>query len=217
MVEVVTLLTAVVSAAAAAVSAWVAVAQWRASRAAHAGAPTSGGVDVGGTGTGPTGGPGRPATGEPPAHPSPGDPVPPEPAPSVSGSGSAPRPPTDWVAPRSLEEPARPSPVTTAPPSPALAWASGVAAVVLALTAVALVGQAAAERDGVNPGEGLAGTVLAVAMLLSVCGATLATWVIITGRSRAPRDQRRAAFAFAGSLAPWFALTVVDLAGGLAG
>jgi hypothetical protein len=53
-------------------------------------------------------------------------------------------------------------------------------------------------------------------MLLSVCGASLAAWVIVTRRSRTARDQRRAALAFAGSLAPWIALTVVDLVRGLA-
>ncbi|MFS0702729.1 hypothetical protein AB6N24_22355, partial [Cellulomonas sp. 179-A 4D5 NHS] len=122
----------------------------------------------------------------------------------------------DWVRPRSLDEHgAREHPPGTPVPSRTLAVAAGVAAVCLALTAAALVGYALDEQDGAAA-DGPAGAVLSIAMLLSVCGASLAAWVIVTRRSRTSRDQRRAALAFAGSLAPWIALTVVDLVRGLA-
>lgn len=211
MVEVITLLTAVVSAAAAAVSAWVAVAQWRESRAARAArgvVPDDGGShrDTGAHEE-PAGGTGRPGPPEQPAPAGPG-------APTGEPTGS--HPPTDWVRPRSLDErSARAEPPGPSSPSRTLAVASGIAAVCLALTAAALVGYALEQQD-TTTADGPAGTVLSIAMLLSVCGASLAAWVIVTRRSRTARDQRRAALAFAGSLAPWIALTVVDLVRGLA-
>lgn len=208
MVEVITLLTAVVSAAAAAVSAWVAVAQWRENRAARAGGGAAGDavLSPGGAGTRHAGDVDHPGGGDLP------DPR----EPDGSRPGPGPRSPTDWVAPRSLDEPAgrAAEPTPAVAPSRTLAVASGVAAVCLALTAVALAGHALSPGDGQ---DGLAGAVLSVAMLLSVGGAGLATWVMVTRRSRTARDQRRAALAFAGSLAPWVALTVVDLVERLAG
>ncbi|MBB2922441.1 hypothetical protein [Cellulomonas cellasea] len=242
MVEVVTLLTAVVSATAAAVSAWVAVAQWRESRAARAAGGAGGaapgdavvGDGRGGAGTRPGDGPGRPDVGgdvDDPGRPGTGgrEPEPGradqsarpdrpgEPAPVGPRGPAGSRPPTDWVLPRSVDE-GDVTDTASRPPAPSrtLAAASGVAAVCLALTAAALVGHALEDQDG-TAAEGLAGTLLSVAMLLSVCGAGLATWVIATRRSRTARDQRRAALAFAGSLAPWIALTVLDLVRGLAG
>lgn len=228
MVEVITLLTAVVSAAAAAVSAWVAVAQWRESRAARAARGSAPGDAVVGGGAAGTR-PGQPggadggvghgeATGR--AEPAGGAGRPEQPAPAgtegPAGGPAGSRPPTDWVRPRSLDEHgAREQPPGTPVPSRTLAVASGVAAVCLALTAAALVGYALDEQDGAAA-DGPAGAVLSIAMLLSVCGASLAAWVIVTRRSRTSRDQRRAALAFAGSLAPWIALTVVDLVRGLA-
>lgn len=238
MVEVITLLTAVVSAAAAAVSAWVAVAQWRASTAARAAPGATGGTAAGGglpeghpdgiLTTGPggaggartdAGGTGLPGvTGRPPQ---PGTAEPAEPAPSGTAGPTGPRAPTDWVAPRSLDAtdahdpPApAPAPALAPPPSRTLAVASAVAAVCLALTAAALTGYALELPDAAVGGD-LAGAVLSIAMLLSVCGAALAAWVIVTHRSRTAQDRRRAALAFAGSLAPWIALTVVGLVDGL--
>lgn len=190
MVEVVTLVTAVVSAVAGAVSAWVAFAQWRESRAARAGSSTRGGTDPGRAG---------------PADPAPVDPAPaPEPVPPVAGHAPRERPPTDWVLPRSVDGGTG---TASAPPSRALAVAGGIGAVCLVLTAAALV--AHARGDGAGPA-------LDVAMLLGVVGAVLAAWVIVTPRSRTPRERRRAGLAFAGSLAPWVALSVIGLLRGLA-
>lgn len=218
MVEVITLLTAVVSAAAAAVSAWVAVAQWRESRAARAGrgsvrddAVVGGDHRDDGAREQQTGGAGEPGGPEQPVPADSGGP-----AGSAGGSAGS-RPPTDWVRPRSLDaDDAREQAPATSAPSRTLAVAAGVAAVCLALTAAALAGYALERPDGAAA-DGPAGTVLSIAMLLSVCGASLAAWVIVTHRSRTARDQRRTALAFAGSLAPWIALTVVDLVRGVAG